>query len=97
MEEQNGYRFREPAEKTINFMNEQSKFNQSMQISMNDLRHDIKDLCKSLGTSNEVNESQHEEIIKRLGRMEKFGLAILVIFALSALYFIFMKVGLPTP
>jgi hypothetical protein len=90
-----GYRWREPAKETNEFMKEQRAFNETIKLSMNDLKHDIKDICSSLEVSNKINEEQHCEIIKRLGRMEKFGLAVLIIFALATLYFLFEAAGLP--
>ena len=90
-----GYRYREPAKQTLQFMEEQRDFNELINLTMNDLKHDIQDMNKSLTISNQNNEVQHCEIIKRLGRMEKFGLAVLVIFSLATLYFLFEAAGLP--
>ena len=93
----NGYRYREPAKATLKFMEEQMKFNQHMELSMNDIRNDIKSVCKSIEFSNEQNKSEHKAIMSRLGRIEKFALGTLLIFALASLYFLFLKSGLPTP
>jgi hypothetical protein len=86
---------RPPAPATLEFMEEQRDFNETIRLSMNDLKHDVQDLVKSLDVSNKINETQHCEIIKRLGRMEKFGISVLIIFALATLYFIFESIGLP--
>ena len=94
---ENGYRYRDPAPQTLKFMEEQLKFNQTMTISMNDVRNDIKNVCNSINISNEQNKLEHKAIMNRLGRIEKFAFGILVIFALSSLYFLFIKAGLPTP
>ena len=94
---ENGYRYRDPAPQTLKFIEEQLKFNQLMTISMNDVKNDIKNVCLSINTSNEQNKIEHKAIINRLGRIEKFTIGILVIFALASLYFLFQKAGLPTP
>jgi len=94
---ENGYRYRDPAPQTLKFIEEQLKFNQLMTISMNDVKNDIKNVCLSINTSNEQNKIEHKAIINRLGRIEKFTIGILVIFALASLYFLFQKAGLPMP
>ena len=91
------YRRLEPSRTTCQFMEEQIKFNQSMTIAMNDVRNDIKNVCKSIQDSNEINKEEHKAIMSRLGRIEKFALGTLLIFASVSLYYIFVKVGLPTP
>lgn len=91
------YRRLEPSKQTEKFMEEQSKFNQTMTIAMNDVRNDIKNVCKTIESSNERNVEEHKAIMNRLGRIEKFAIGTLVIFALAALYFLFQKAGLPTP
>jgi glucosamine 6-phosphate synthetase-like amidotransferase/phosphosugar isomerase protein len=92
-----GYRFREPAYKTTKFMEEQIKFNQQMQLDMRDMKNDIKNICEQMHENNEQNRSEHRAIMSRLGRIEKFALGTLMIFALAALYFLFRQAGLPTP
>jgi hypothetical protein len=94
---ESGFRYRDPAPQTLKFMEEQLKFNQTMTISMNDVRNDIKNVCKSIQDSNEINKVEHKAIMTRLGRIEKFALGTLVIFALASLYFLFRNAGLPTP
>jgi hypothetical protein len=91
------YRRLEPSTSTRKFMEEQAKFNQHMEIAMNDVRNDIKSVCQTIELSNCQNKEEHKAIMNRLGRIEKFAFGILVIFALAALYFLFQKAGLPTP
>ena len=86
-----------PAVATLEFMEEQRKFNQTVTISMNDLKNDIHNVCKSIEASNEVNKEEHRAIMSRLGRIEKFALGTLLIFAMASLYFLFKNAGLPTP
>jgi len=86
-----------PAEATLKYMEKQTQFNEKINLSMNDMQHEIKDLATTITTSNNKNAEQHKQIFDRLGRIEKFILAILVIFALAALYYIFSAVGLPKP
>ena len=78
-------------------MEKQDAFNQTMTIAMNDVRNDIKNVCKSIENSNAINKEEHKAIMSRLGRIEKFALGTLLIFALASLYFIFKNAGLPTP
>jgi predicted metalloenzyme YecM len=92
-----GYRFREPAAQTKKFMEEQIKFNQQMQLDMRDMKNDIKNICLQMQENNEQNRSEHRQIMSRLGKIEKFALGTLIIFALAALYFLFQRAGLPTP
>jgi len=86
-----------PAVATLEFMEEQRKFNQTVIISMNDLKNDIHNVCKSIQDSNDINKEEHKAIMSRLGRIEKFALGTLLIFALASLYFLFRNAGLPTP
>jgi glucosamine 6-phosphate synthetase-like amidotransferase/phosphosugar isomerase protein len=92
-----GYRFREPAEATRQFMTEQIKFNQQMKLDMHDMKNDIKNICNQMAENNEQNREEHRAIMSRLGRIEKFALGTLMIFALASLYYLFTKAGLPTP
>ena len=94
---ENGYRYRDPAPQTIKFIEEQIKFNQQILLEMKDVKNDIKNVCTQMHENNEQNKDEHRAIMGRLGRIEKFALGILLIFALASLYFIFVKVGLPTP
>jgi hypothetical protein len=61
-EVEKGYRFREPASQTKKFMEEQIKFNQNMQLSVNDMKHDIKSICDKL----EQNAEEHKEIMDKI-------------------------------
>lgn len=92
-----GYRFREPAPLTTEFMKEQRDFNKQIELSMKDMNNDVKNICKTIEFSNNQNAEEHKAMMSRLGRIEKFALGTLVIFALSALYFLFKNAGLPTP
>jgi hypothetical protein len=94
---ENGYRYRDPAPQTLKFMEEQRDFNKKVDLSMNDMKHDIKDIAEAVKVSNEQNTVQHKEIMDRIGRIEQFAIGTLLIFALAALYFIFSKVGLKIP
>ena len=78
---ENGCRYRDPSPQTIKFMEEQIKFNQTMTISMNDVRNDIKNVCISINSNNEQNKLEHRAIMNRLGRIEKFVFGILLIFS----------------
>lgn len=86
-----------PAKQTLEFIDAQIKFNNHIEISMNDLKNGIENLALTIKNNDEINKSQHCEILKRLGRMEKFGLGILIIFALATLGYILIAVGLPKP
>jgi len=71
---------REPAKETQGFIRD-------FQIDMVLLKEELKTLA-------EENAKQHKEILERIGRIESFILGLLILFALSAVYFIFEKVGL---
>jgi hypothetical protein len=86
-----------PARQTLEFIDAQTKFNNHIEITMNDLKNDISNLVGTIKNNDELNKSQHCEILKRLGRMEKFGLAILIILALVTLGYILINAGLPKP
>lgn len=86
-----------PAKATVEFMKEQRDFNKKVELTMNDMKHDIKDLSSAIRESTEQNRCEHKEIMGRIGRIEQFVIGILLIFAMATLYFIFSKVGLPTP
>jgi hypothetical protein len=94
---ENGYRYRDPAPQTIKFMDEQVKFNQQMQLDMRDMKNDIKTICNQMAENNAQNRSEHREIMGRLGRIERFAIGTLMIFALASLYYLFTRSGLPTP
>jgi hypothetical protein len=94
---ENGYRYRDPAPQTLKFMDEQRDFNKKVDLAMNDMKHDIKDIADLVRITNEQNTCQHKEIMDRIGRIEQFAIGILVIFAMAAVYFIFSKVGLKIP
>lgn len=97
MEKEIGYRFHEPAPKTITFMEKQLEFNKKIEISMNDMKNDIQNLCVSMRENNIQNKEQHKEILKQVNQLRKWALGVLVIFALAAVYYIFQAVGLPKP
>jgi hypothetical protein len=61
------------------------------------MKNDIKIICSQMAENNEQNRSEHRAIMLRLGRIEKFALGTLMIFALAALYLLFRQAGLPTP
>lgn len=84
------FKMREPAKETQAIFN---KYNVDFAL----MGEEMKSLTKVITESNEENIEQHKQILSRIGRIEVFILGVLVIFALSALYFIFSKVGLPSP
>lgn len=92
-----GYQFRTPAKQTLEFMEEQRDFNKKVELTMNDMKHDIKDVADLVRISNEQNNCQHKEIMDRISRIEQFALGTLLLFALAAIYFIFTKTGLKIP
>jgi hypothetical protein len=61
------------------------------------MKKDIQRICEVVEESNVQNKEEHEEIMSRLGRIEKFAISILAIFAIASLYFLFRDAGLPTP
>jgi len=87
---QEEFKGREPAKETQAHFN---KYNVDFAL----MGEEMKSLTKAIKESNEENIEQHKQILSRIGRIEVFILGVLVIFALSALYFIFAKVGLPNP
>lgn len=86
-----------PAIATLAFMEEQRKFNQSIQISMNDLKNDIHNVCVSIEASNAQNKLEHEELKSGIAQLKNWMIAVLVVFAMASLYFLFRSAGLPTP
>jgi len=63
---ENGYRFREPAAKTIKFMEEQIKSNQHMELAMNDMKNDIKTICNQMAENNTENKEEHKAIMEKI-------------------------------
>jgi hypothetical protein len=63
---ENGYRFREPAPKTIKFMEEQIKSNQHMELAMNDMKNDIKTICNQMAENNSENKEDHKVIMEKI-------------------------------
>ena len=53
-----GYQFRDPAPKTIEFMQDTSKRLTNFEITMHDVQNDIKNIKESLS----CNSSEHKEI-----------------------------------
>lgn len=86
-----------PAKQTLEFIDTQTKFNQHIELTMNDLKNDISNLVTTIKTNDEINKSQHCEILKRLGRMEKFAIGILIVLSLVTLGYILIHAGLPKP
>jgi hypothetical protein len=92
---QEGKQHSHPSPLSHKFMEETQEQVNNLKIQLTAMTKDIQYLCKSLEENNEQNKEQHKEIIRRIGRMEKFALAVLVIFSLTALYYVFHAVGLP--
>ena len=59
---ENGYRYRDPAPQTIEFMEEQRKVNQHIEISMNDMKNSIHSICEKL----EQNTEEHKQIMDKI-------------------------------
>ena len=95
MEPEITWRNQQPAKQTCEYMEKTTdKFNH-FEITMMEVKNDIKLLSQSIESSNEINTQQHKDILRRLSRLEMFALGTLIIFALAALYLIFDSVGLP--
>lgn len=95
---------RPPAKATLTFMHRAENKFDNIENSMNNLstdfklmKKDIEHICGVMEQSNKQNKEEHDAIMSRLGRIEKFAITILAIFALVALYFLFAEAGLPTP
>jgi hypothetical protein len=79
----NEFRLRDPAKQTLGFISD-------VKIEMAIFKEELKNIA-------EENMKQHREILERIKRIEGFIIGLLVLFALSAVYFIFTKVGLRIP
>lgn len=93
-----------PAPETKKRLDEGEKRFNSLDLHLNDMKNQISNFSKEMQEWKEENAQQHKDIMNALKEIkngtanknvEYIVYGIIVIFALSALYFIFEKVGLP--
>lgn len=91
-----GYRFREPAEQTIQFMKEQQKLNNQIETFMATSQQEFKNIREYFVK----NDEQHEKIIQNIEELRGFFTKILLAIGAGAVVivisYLLIRAGLPS-